>query len=759
MRKNWVDLVYWCAQLRDKDTAVCMAIQKIEKNHPTSVVIDQQSFKDHAAGTRAQDAPRILRWLESNGEEYTRTKFHKFLDGLVMFKLCTFHFNTPQHKTGMEFKWEADGKTVTKKFGPHQLVHSDWRMLLLAAHHSLLTWSVLHVACPFTYRVYVPSRLRDRVFRPVDGTNVTRFVSYMYPHPLTESDFNLTYLATQIPKAALTVQLGNATQLTKIRAGHSVPQFSVLYKAKFWQEEAYDAIRRSLVRPRTQVVTAEGSQDGIQTFPIVISGEERTVALVKEWSAVEQAKMQFNVVLVLCNSRTAHPMEGLHNYMSDLGPPKLTVIVIGREPEVRTHVKVLQDNAGGKKRQVAMIPLNIDAGAQYTQWDELFPYDTSTPDGMRPDLNAAHKSLWCLMAVMYGPDVASDKRKLPGTLAYNANSQLEPLVYVTSILEYLVANVLGYAKMKESKQDKTLFNLLVLPACEESDLAQHVTGAFLTRFHTWTATLLVSANAELTQLGEAMAGNTKVKMQTGSQILLGKVAEFEKAVGLISVGNPVSSANLSKGQHTDENKRLAYEVQKLVLKAKGSAEAEWLAPGSRELNQLGLGQLSEVKKAIKELIAVKAGLEAQVQKKDKSPSPKGEKPADLTPIKRSASGEGATAQKKRRVGAGLSKPSVDATDPEVEIDAHLPLKDRLRSSPSRPSPPKPPAKGKGKGKGKGRGKAQGDKPNAARTLEGYPGDEPAATSDDDDASGADVAAPNPSGKNEEGSENDEIEEQ
>ena len=255
-----------------------------------------------------------------------------------------------------------------------------------------------------------------------------------------------------------------------------------------------------------------------------------------------------------------------------------------------------------------------------------------------------------------------------------------------------------------------------------------------------------------------MAGNTKVKMRTGSQILLGKVAEFEKAVGLISVGNPVSSANLSKGQHTDENKRLAYEVQKLVLKAKGSAEAEWLAPGSRELNQLGLGQLSEVKKAIKELIAVKAGLEAQVQKKDKSPSPKGEKPADLTPIKRSASGEGATAQKKRRVGAGLSKPSVDATDPEVEIDAQLPLKDRLRSSPSRPSPPKPPAKGKGKGKGKGRGKAQGDKPNAARTLEG--GDEPATTSDDDDDStGADAAAPNPSGKDEEGSGNDEIEEQ
>ena len=142
MRNNWVDLVYWCAQLRDKDTEVFTAINKIEKNWGTTVVIDQQCFKDHAAGTRAQDSGRILRWLEDNEAEYTRTKFNKYLDGLVLLKLCTFHFNSPEHATGMEFKFEADGKTVTKKFEPHQLVHSDWRMLLLAAHQSLLTWSV-----------------------------------------------------------------------------------------------------------------------------------------------------------------------------------------------------------------------------------------------------------------------------------------------------------------------------------------------------------------------------------------------------------------------------------------------------------------------------------------------------------------------------------------------------------------------------------------------------------------------------------------
>ena len=142
MRKNWVDLVYWCAQLRDKDTEVFTAINKIEKNWGTTVVIDQQCFKDHAAGTRAQDSGRILRWLEDNEAEYTRTKFNKYLDGLVLLKLCTFHFNSPEHATGMEFTFEADGKTVKKKFEPYQLVHSDWRMLLLAAHQSLLTWSV-----------------------------------------------------------------------------------------------------------------------------------------------------------------------------------------------------------------------------------------------------------------------------------------------------------------------------------------------------------------------------------------------------------------------------------------------------------------------------------------------------------------------------------------------------------------------------------------------------------------------------------------
>ena len=179
-------------------------------------------------------------------------------------------------------------------------------------------------------------------------------------------------------------------------------------------------------------------------------------------------------------------------------------------------------------------------------------------------------------------------------------------------------------------------------------------------------------------------------------------------------------------------------------------------PNSKELSEVGLKQLSDVKKAVKDLIAVKAGLE-DVQKKSKSPPPKGEKPLEPAPLKRSASADGTPVPKKRRqVGLAVPKPSPDATDPEVDIDAHIPLKERLRSSPSRVTPPKPTAKGKGKGKGKGRSKAQGDKPDVARAPDNYPSDEPAATGDQDETGEDAVADTNPTG-NDEGESDAEIE--
>ena len=168
--------------------------------------------------------------------------------------------------------------------------------------------------------------------------------------------------------------------MTKIRAGLAVPPFSALYKAKFWQEAQYDSIRRSVARARDQIPTTQASQEGIETFKLTIAGTDRTVALVKDCSVVEQATMQFNAVVVLCNDQTAHEMDGLVNYMATMCPKKLTVIVVGRRPEVKAHVKVLHDSPSGKTRKVALIPLNVDAGAQYAEWDMLFPYDQTTPE-------------------------------------------------------------------------------------------------------------------------------------------------------------------------------------------------------------------------------------------------------------------------------------------------------------------------------------------------------------------------------------------
>ena len=75
IRKNWVDLVYWCAQLRTQSEEVFNAIEKIKKEHGADG-IDQQSWKDHASGTRAKDAGRILRWLQESTDTFTRTNFN-----------------------------------------------------------------------------------------------------------------------------------------------------------------------------------------------------------------------------------------------------------------------------------------------------------------------------------------------------------------------------------------------------------------------------------------------------------------------------------------------------------------------------------------------------------------------------------------------------------------------------------------------------------------------------------------------------------
>ena len=119
--------------MRNCDSEVFTAIARIEKAHGTGM-IDQRCRKDHASGRRAQYSGRILRWLEENAETYTRTTFNQYLDSPVLLKLLDFHLRHEHHAKGLDFKYDLEGTMVHKQFQPHELVHSDWRMLLLVAH-------------------------------------------------------------------------------------------------------------------------------------------------------------------------------------------------------------------------------------------------------------------------------------------------------------------------------------------------------------------------------------------------------------------------------------------------------------------------------------------------------------------------------------------------------------------------------------------------------------------------------------------------
>ena len=128
MRKNWVDILYWCGKLLDNAVRVEEAIRKIEEAHGKEA-IDQQCWKDHAAGTRAHDAVTILEWLEDNTDPYTRAGFNKFLDRLVTRKLLEYHFMNPDHANAMEVEVEDANKEKTMKQLPaRSLVHADWGM-------------------------------------------------------------------------------------------------------------------------------------------------------------------------------------------------------------------------------------------------------------------------------------------------------------------------------------------------------------------------------------------------------------------------------------------------------------------------------------------------------------------------------------------------------------------------------------------------------------------------------------------------------
>ena len=147
--------------------------------------------------------------------------------------------------------------------------------------------------------------------------------------------------------------------------------------------------------------------------------------------------------------------------------------------------------------------------------------------------------------------------------------------------------------------------------------------------------------------------------------MLSKSAEVGKALGLIGRETCVSAANLSNMQHRDERIGLEMECQRLLLIQKTKPEAEWQDPNTKKLNPSGLQQLADIKKAMRELATVRAGLEEVRKRSPKSTPPKGEKPSPPAQLKRSASADGAPAPKKRHTG--LAKPKIYPRNPVLDL--------------------------------------------------------------------------------------------
>ena len=313
-------------------------------------------------------------------------------------------------------------------------------MLLLVAHRHFLRrvrCHTLHVRS----RNVSPSRPVHGTDGPVLSTGPIVFDSCLatyLPHLVTEEEHNIKFLARVITKDALTVRYGNNTTQTKFRAGKGMPPFAALYKAKFWQEEGWDTVRRQVARQRHAAPSTQASQDGILTVKVDIVGVDRTVAFVKDWKTVEDQALTLNAVLVLCSKNTAYCCEGLEGRMEALTSTNLAIIIVGRRPEVTSHVDTLLADASGKGRKAVLIPLTVDPNRHNHMWDTLFPYSPSPPEGSRADRRSSHRSPRLTVAVIYPLTLHKEHRKFPAALQYThlgsmkVQSFTSPLWSITS---------------------------------------------------------------------------------------------------------------------------------------------------------------------------------------------------------------------------------------------------------------------------------------------------------------------------------------
>ena len=183
----------------------------------------------------------------------------------------------------------------------------------------------------------------------------------------------------------------------------------------------------------------------------------------KDWKTVEDQALALNAVLVLCSKNTAYAYEGLSARMEALSSTNPAIIIVGRRPEVTSHVDTLLADGGGKGRKVVLIPLTADPNGQNDMWDTLFPYSASTPEGARADRRSSHRSLWLTVAVIYPHNLHREQRKVLAALQYTHSGSMDAVVYITIVVEHLLNRVRQLRVRKANVADTIEHNLVVLP--------------------------------------------------------------------------------------------------------------------------------------------------------------------------------------------------------------------------------------------------------------------------------------------------------
>ena len=172
----------------------------------------------------------------------------------------------------------------------------------------------------------------------------------------------MEFLADVLTKEALTVRVGPAVQIQLRDKRGTFPPFKALFKAKFWSDGTWSAVRAQVGAPRkdSQPLT---QGDAVDMITFDVTGIPRNVPFYKDWEVMEKEQQLAEAVLVLCNHHTFYHKDGLANLLHSPEGKDTTAVYIGRIIEVNMHMDALTKDGLLKNHKAIVIPLHVEPGS------------------------------------------------------------------------------------------------------------------------------------------------------------------------------------------------------------------------------------------------------------------------------------------------------------------------------------------------------------------------------------------------------------